>query len=491
MFFRQSNLTGTAAANYSRAVRILTMGGPVVWQLHANSALQNEEPLQFRVIGPNQPLSLGNVQFSSDRKVWSNLSSHAVVISAAEPDRVLSHGKVLEGITTVVPPASERVMYRAFPLVANAGNLLMQFGQTDTNRIQSVLDEQLILPEGRVPLFIQNGWTDTESLAWMACLLTEEIRISRRDEAANLVLTGSDGNGWQIVPLHGLSRQKKVPQLLLPPVDLADIGWSVPRTGPHVRLKGSAAPCKRLIAEFSLNCIDLKPRTSADTLLPLRLPAAMLKGKLAEWQWVVGMQESWSSDDRYRIELDVCRDPASLFEPVPPATLRPPEGILRGKVAKPSNKLPAWTLRCELIDFENTMAAVAMSTLYCGQNGQSGLHVVPEETSPLLIIWRGRLSEYPVALNSPRPAGQPASEPDVRKLGPLAAKFPKTRGVNVEFGDGLLTMFLSGDGANSGSAHIATRRDLELSTEKGDIRLARKDGRTLKVGISNVDVDPV
>lgn len=489
MLFRYATLDRHRDGTFSSAERLLVLGDVVTWRLLREHSARKTAS-RFPATGQDAlgRLMLGPVEQSLNGQAWEQLSTGPAVAEPAIEPGPLRLASQLSAITTLSPPARHHPCFRVFANLDNAGELLLKLGVPDTRRIQKLLDSELPhLPKGKIPIFVQDGLSDLEALGWLSCLLTIEADRRSSRSQPSIVLTGSDGAGWHLVPLHLLASRKEVPEVALPAgLDhLEFVGWGKPITGPSVKMRDGRSACAVFKGEGTYEPAAFRSRMPSSSVLPLRLPERIRLRKrppgMARRLWVVQLRELLTGDGRHAVEALVSPDPAALFAPVPPKDTMMPGGSYSVEIGEAASDVPEWTVPCRFLRLDSSFVPVVLSTIYSGLNQRGGVHFVPEKGSRALVEWTGRLSEHPVLTHLTRPAGERKSADqngqhtsDVRKLGSAAVQLPQGRGLALDVP----------------SLQAAAEGDVQLLSRKGQLRLKREQGRILQVGQEFIDVDP-
>ena len=487
MRFRYAALKGSAGGEFSEAERRLHLGDVVRWTLRREHRTEGSARSLVAGLDEMSRMMLGAIETTDGGgQGWVQLGAGPALADPDGSPGPLALGDHVTAVTTVTQPANLRPRFQVFSNVDNAAQLLVELGLKDTRRVQKFIDEELgRLPKGKVPIFIQDGLSNLEAIGWLACLLTTESERASGTSPPGVVLTGSDGAGWHLVPLHGLAGRKEVPEIAIPEgLDtLHFAGWSRPAPGPAVRLRDPRAVCGLLRGEAAFDRAAFQSRPSALSVLPLRLPRRVRVEGLPIHKnkplWVVQARDLITADQRYSVELLVCPDPAVVFAPTPPKDTARPGGSYWVKVADPVQGVPGWKVPCRFERLESPAVPTLLSTIYSGRDQRGGIHLVPEAGACALIHWTGRLCEHPVLTHLTRPADDEGDREkrhvdDVRALGAAAVRLPEGREFVWDIP----------------SLHVAASRDIQLLSRQGRLRLVREHGRVLQVGQEFVDIDP-
>ena len=217
MWFRFSGDNSDVGDTFVRAIRRMTLGDEVTWHLFRDQKAATSSTWQFSEDSLGRVL-LGRVQCSHDNQVWEDITRSDLVARLPDVEELSStRSNEVIGIATYAMSSHLQQQFRVVSVDATPGQVLIDLGLPNTNRIQDFLDHEIgRLPTGKVPLIVQEGQSDLDLLAWMPVLLTNEASVFEPEAPRAVALTGSDGNGWHLVPLHSLSERPEVPELLLP-----------------------------------------------------------------------------------------------------------------------------------------------------------------------------------------------------------------------------------------------------------------------------------
>jgi hypothetical protein len=362
------------------------------------------------------------------------------------------------------------------------------------------------LPDGKVPLFLQEGHSDFESLAWLQLMLTEQVARNAQPDFSNsltpasIVMTGSDGNGWHLVPLHALKDRHEIPDVCLPQEESwLTLSGNLPiPCGRWTKCRDEFAMGWQFKGEGFFDALSFLNRPLEQSVLPLRLRKKMLPVDLQEQissdLWVVEQRDIFTHEGKHEIELLTCADPVRFIGPAVPAGSKRPGGLYRVRVNRVPEDVPDWAVESQFLNFSSPQdVLVKLSTPYAATESIGGLHLVPEVGTELLVAWDGSLGDFPTMVTAPRPIIDSVQDQngvaDVRDLGPVAFEPARDRNLAICIPKGTMSVdFPEGSG---GTLETFADKDVILGSFNGTIMLQRDAGRVFQIGQEYVDIDPV
>jgi hypothetical protein len=502
MWFRFDKLEDSGVT-FTRAIRQMVIGGETRWQLTRGERTSTREcVLEVETDGR---LDLGRVQWSSDNLQWHDINaSESVAIDW--PGTASAIRTELTGVSTTFPLERSLPQRRVTGFQISPGQLLLTLGLSNTNRVQTLLDQELaFLPDGKVPLFLQMGQSDLESLAWLQVVLTDQVARNVQFDSLSshspvaIVLTGSDGDGWHLVPLHQLKDRQAIPDVPLPTgcerIEFTG-SMSIP-CGCWAKRWDERSMCRQFKGRGTFDAALFSDRPVKHSILPLRLPRTMLppdlQKKYSSDQWVIEQRDIFTHEGKHEIELLACEDPARFIGPAAPLNSNRPGGLYRVRVKRVPKDVPNWTVDCQILGLSSPEdVPVKLSTPYAATESVGGLHLVPEPETELLAAWDGSLSDFPTMLTAPRPVAESSrgasSIADVRDLGRLAFEPARDRDFAVSIPKGTLSIDIPSD--SGGSLQAFVDKDITLASLNGNITFQRDAGRVFQIGQNFVDIDP-
>ena len=188
MWFRFEKLM-SSDVTFTRAVRRLVIGDQATWRLTRDHLTNTRE--YFPDVESDGRVALGRVQWSSDNQQWHDINV-SESIACDWPGSVSLIRERLTGVSSILPAERLLPRLRVTAFQISPGQLLLDLGLSNTNRIQTLLDQELAtLPDGKVPLFLQEGHSDFESLAWLQLMLTEQVARNAQPDFSNSLTQAS------------------------------------------------------------------------------------------------------------------------------------------------------------------------------------------------------------------------------------------------------------------------------------------------------------